>query len=261
VTTMWELEFELAKQSAAAAGAYLREGGTTAASGQGAGWRDIKLHADREAEDIILRELRAGSDYPVLAEESGTHNLAAADATYWIVDPLDGSLNYNRGIPFSCVSIGLWQGERPVLGVVVDVRSDNVFSGVVGQGAWCNEQPVSVSGVTDPKDAVLATGFPVSRDFGPEAVGRFVEQIRSFKKVRLFGSAALSLAYTACGWVDAYAEEGIMLWDVAAGIALVESAGGEVTINESACGNWARDVMAAATPTLCRVLGGGDTTT
>ena len=250
----WEAELELATHAATAAASYLQAKGASVASGSGSGWRDIKLDVDKEAEDIILQALAARSDYSILAEESGGNDLGTADGPYWIVDPLDGSLNYHRGIPFYCVSIALWQRRAPLLGVVLDVRSEDLYTAVVGRGARCNREAINVSVETDPKQAVVATGFPVGRSFEAGSVGRFVEQVRSFKKVRLFGSAALSLAYVACGRVDAYIEEGIMLWDVAAGIALVEASGGQVGVRDAPNREWARDVVVAATPELVAVL-------
>jgi myo-inositol-1(or 4)-monophosphatase len=191
--------------------------------------RDVKILADREAEAVILKELRNASPYPILSEESGLVQGRLTRTDYrWIVDPLDGSLNFSRGIPIHCTSIALWRGMEPVLGVVCDSNRREIFSGVVGKGTWLNGKPVQISNISVKPEAVLCTGFPTSTDFSKEALLPFVESIRAYKKIRLLGSAALSLAYVACGRADAYIENDIKLWDVAAGIALVKSACGTV---------------------------------
>ena len=189
--------------------------------------RDIKLQADRTAEDRIVDILTAGSRIPILAEERSA-DVPAPSATglRWIVDPLDGTMNYLQGIPFCCVSVALWNGEEPLGGVVYDFDRDEMFSAIVGAGAWLNGSAVHVRS-TPPERAVLCTGFPAGTDFAPAAVSRFVAQVGTFRKIRLLGSAALSLAYVAVGRADVYFERDIRIWDVAAGLALVRGAGGE----------------------------------
>lgn len=200
--------------------------------------RDIKLHADRRADACIIRVL-ATSGLPVLAEESGEHGRIDGESVFWVVDPLDGTFNYQRRIPLSCVSIALWQGRQPVLGVVHDFIHDERFSGVVGEGAWLNGSPMRVAAPRLPGAAVLATGCPVYRDYSDDSLHVFAQSIQRFKKVRMLGSAALSAAYVACGRLDAYGEDDIMLWDVAAGAALVAAAGGWVDMRPSPRRLWA----------------------
>jgi myo-inositol-1(or 4)-monophosphatase len=196
--------------------------------------KDIKLEADYKLEKFIIDNIAQQSGYPILAEECGIVNGSGTSDVYrWIIDPLDGSLNYYRGIPMSCLSIGLWKEMDPILGVVFDFNHGETFTGLVGKGAWLNGRPIRLSDVTEKSKAVLCTGFPVSTDFSKEALIDFVEDIRNFKKIRLLGSAALSLAYVACGRADCYRENGIKIWDVAAGLALVKAAGGIVRINPS----------------------------
>ncbi|MBI3117875.1 MAG: inositol monophosphatase [Candidatus Hydrogenedentes bacterium] len=206
--------------------------------------RDIKLQADRDAEQIILDEL-ASSAYNVLAEESGEHGELDAGKPFWIVDPLDGTLNFSRGIPACCVSIALSTVDTPILGVVYDFNRDELFSGLVGAGCWLNAAPVRVSSIERADLAVLSTGFPVNFEYTDEGLHAFAERIRRFRKVRMFGSAALSLSYVACGRVDAYSEDDIMFWDVAAGLALVQAAGGFIHVEPSRK-KWARRVRCAA---------------
>lgn len=196
--------------------------------------RDIKLAVDKGSEDIILKALRKHSGLPILAEEQGTvMGQDTAAGLYWIVDPLDGSLNFFRGIPICCVSIGLMQGTEPLLGAVYDFNREEFFSGIVGEGAWLNGVPVRVSSTVELRKAVLCTGFPVATDFSTEALLHFVQQVRHYKKVRLLGSAALSLAYVAAGRADCYYERDIKVWDVAGGLALVKAAGGKIVQSAS----------------------------
>lgn len=188
---------------------------------------DVKIHADRKLEAFIIEKLINETSFPVLSEESGIIEKVEQDTKYiWIVDPLDGSLNFSKSIPICCISIALWKGNKPVSGVVYDFNRDEMFSGIVGECAWLNNKKISVSDITEKKNAVLCTGFPVSTDFSPKPLLNFVEDIRKYKKIRLLGSAALSLAYVACGRADVYWENDIKIWDVAAGIALVKAAAG-----------------------------------
>jgi myo-inositol-1(or 4)-monophosphatase len=189
--------------------------------------KDLKSAADLAAERAIITRLEQ-TGIPIIAEETRADRNLLSSERVWVVDPLDGTLNYTRHFPLYCVSIGLWDSGKPLLGCVFDPLRNQMFSGIVGRGAWCNEQPLSVSRVSDFGQAVLCTGFPSSRSFETETLNRFVAEVKRFKKLRLLGSAALSLAYVAAGYADCYCEEGIWLWDVAAGLAIVEAAGGSI---------------------------------
>ncbi len=217
---------DLAIEAAREAGGLLNESspGDTVHVG-----RDVKLDADRLAENLIIDRLTAKSPFGVLAEESGTRP-GANEALRWIVDPLDGSMNFLRGIPLCCVSIALCRGTEPVLGVVYDFWRDEMFTGAIGHEAKLNGTRIHVSGVADAGKAVLCTGIPVSADFSLEGLNQFIVDARRYKKIRLLGSAALSLAYVAAGRADAYQERNIKIWDVAAGVAIVEAAGGRVSM-------------------------------
>jgi len=191
---------------------------------------DLKIRADKEAEALILKELRA-TGLPVVSEETGQHGEWAEWG--WIVDPLDGSLNYSRGLALCCVSIALVHNKVPVLGVVFDFNNQELFSGIIGSGATVNGKPIHTSKVDTLSDAILGTGFPASlmRDASDEGLIGFVKSIRTVKKIRLLGSATLSLCNVACGRFDAYREDKIMFWDVAAGCALVTAAGGTAHVS------------------------------
>ena len=189
--------------------------------------RDIKLAADRQSEATLAAAL-APAGLPIFSEESGWIVPRRDGEDYWIVDPLDGTLNYARAVPIACSSVALMSQDRPVLGVVYDFNRDELFSGGGVMGAFLNDRPIAVSTKPTKQTAVLATGLAVRGDYSDEAMLEFAREIRQWKKARMIGSAALSLAYVAAGRFDAYRERSIMLWDVAAGWALVEAAGGRV---------------------------------
>lgn len=233
---------QAAKEAALAAGKYLNDETLKAVNVEQD--KDIKLFADKNSEKIIIDCLKKQYDFPVLTEESGELGIIG-DGLYWIVDPIDGTYNYLKGLELCCVSIALWEGDRPVLGVIYAFKNDKLYSGIVGEGAWCNEEPMHTSGIDVLGKASLATGFPVYRDYSDQALVRFTESVKCFKKIRMFGTAATSIAYVASGKVDVYIEEDIMLWDVAAGVALVLAAGGSVVL-EQGSDKWTRKTMCFA---------------
>ena len=188
--------------------------------------RDIKIEADFAADRHIHDELGRLSGIPVLSEERDPALARDVESYRWIVDPVDGSFNFARGIPFCCVSIGLWKGRQPIAGVIRDLDRGELFTGLVGHGAWLDGRPIRVSSVRERARAALCSGLPGAGDHGAERLARLVARANAFKKVRLLGSAALMLAYVACGRADLYAEDGIAIWDVGAGLALVQAAGG-----------------------------------
>lgn len=232
-----EKMLHLAESAALLAGASLKNQRDKLRNLKSASAHDVKISADQESESIVV-DLLAGSNIPILSEEAGLiaaekESKKSSDTNLlWIIDPLDGSLNYYQGIPLSCVSIALYTGAKPVLGVVFDFNRDELFSSLIGSGAWLNQNPIRTSSVNEISKAVLGTGFPVNTDFSSPALSHFIREIQQFRKVRLFGSAALSLCYVACGRIDAYREENIMFWDVAAGLALVHSADGVVKLEK-----------------------------
>ena len=191
--------------------------------------REVKVNADFSIEKVILDELQNQSNFPVLSEES-SH--IWEDRLWWIVDPLDGSANWLRDIPCFSISVGLFRGVNPILGVVLDLERDDLFHGIVGLGAWLNDSPISVSEVSHRSEAILCTGFPASYEFGAHRDNSLESIYSEYFKIRMFGSAAMSLAYVARGATDVYWEEKVKLWDIAAGVALVRAAGGDVLLSE-----------------------------
>lgn len=206
--------------------------------------KDIKLQSDLDSEEIIFSELKKESNFDILSEESGFIKGSSNSSFRWIVDPLDGSLNFSRKIPICCISIALWDNDIPVLGVIYDFNNDKMYRGIVGEGSYCNDIPINVSSVIDKKDSIICTGFPVYSTFESDNLLKFVTKLQTFKKVRLLGSAALSSVMVASGSVEVYNESSIALWDVAAGIAIVEAAGGYVEYNFIDSKNHLLDVWA-----------------
>ena len=198
--------------------------------------KEVKLTADRELNSVMLQKLKKLSSFNILSEENDEKVLNKNDYN-WILDPLDGSFNYLRGIPIYCISLGLWKGLEPVLGVVCDLTQNDIYHGLIGYGAYKNKNQVKVSKVDNFSDAVLCTGFPVNYSYSKDNVINFVNNVQNYKKIRLFGSAAMSLSFVACGRVDAYIEDDIMIWDVAAGIAIVKAAGGQVDFTNGRLNN------------------------
>ena len=255
----WSAELSLAIQAARAGGAHLAEIMPDRQEILSDAGRDIKLAADRTAEQIILELLQNHASYPILAEESGEHGVPK-EGPFWVVDPLDGTLNYSRGLPLCCVSIALLEGETPRVGVVYDFNRNRLYFGVPGEragvfGSDGAERPLAVSAIRETSRSVLMTGFPTHRDHSAEALMNMCSEIQAFKKVRMLGTAALSLAQVACGCAEAYAEDEIMLWDVAAGLALIKAAGGYLDVRPSGRLKWARHVRAASHHDIWKVAG------
>lgn len=171
---------------------------------------------------MIRAFLRDRADLPVLGEESGwTDDIPAPDQLHWVLDPLDGSFNYFRGIPLYAVSLALCRGREALLGAIYDPERDELFAGGAGLGLMVNGKPVARPA---PARQMLATGFPAKAD-AALTLARLGDLTARWTKVRMLGAAALSIAWVAAGRLDGYAESGIMWWDVAAGLALARGAG------------------------------------
>jgi len=219
----------IAKEAAICAGKFLSESPSASRKINEDLIHDVKIEADIQSEKLILDFLKQRTSFSILSEEAGMGVGRPSELT-WIVDPVDGSLNYSRNLPMCCLSIGLWKNKAPLLGVIYDFNRNELFSGIANGGAWLNGHPISVSTINEKKNSILLTGFPVKTDFSTQRIKNFVDDIQSYKKVRLLGSAALSIAYVAAGRVEAYSENDIMLWDVAGGIPIVLGAGGKINL-------------------------------
>ena len=186
--------------------------------------RDIKLQADIESENIIKKYIKENSDLPILAEESGANE--DLGSSFWVVDPLDGTSNYSRDFPICCISIALIHENKIILGVINDFNRNIIFEGSTETPAMMNSKPISVSDISDKTKATLATGLPAKGSYKDEAMLALAKEFAKWKKIRMIGSAAMSCAYVASGQFDQYQENGIFLWDIAAGLAIIKAAGG-----------------------------------
>lgn len=210
-----------AVKAAVAAGEFISKAKTSARVVEDSR-RDIKLDLDRQAEGLILSVL--GSDLPVLCEENGW--IGGPSQDYWVIDGIDGTVNLRHGIPIAAVSIGLVSAGQPVLGAIYDFTHDELFAGEIGAGITLNGQPVRPSETQLREKALLLTALATKGDFDADSLARFGQNLARWRKIRMLGSAALSLAYVAAGRADACEIAGIMDWDVTAGLALLAAAGG-----------------------------------
>jgi myo-inositol-1(or 4)-monophosphatase len=223
---------DTATEAALAAGAVLRHhwGNLTSIDEKGRSG-DLVTEADRRAEAAVMTVLKRHlpAEHGILAEESGA--MGPSDATLlWAIDPLDGTTNYTHQYPFCAVSIGLLAAGEPVLGVIYDPIHGDLFRGAAGLGATRNRQPIRVSTTGQLAQSLLVTGFAYDRRETPDNnYAEFCHLTHLTQGVRRGGSAAIDLAYVACGRLDGYWERGLSPWDIAAGIAILREAGGVVT--------------------------------
>ena len=211
---------QLAIKAAKEAGEYLLKNKTAKKEIFSEQGRDIKLEIDRSTEKLIRTSLRE-SDISILGEEYGGKS---SDGLVWVIDPIDGTANYFRGLDQCCISIALMDSNQALLGIIYNFNTNELFHAQHEQGAFLNDLPISVSNISEKNKASLTTGFPASESI--ESSLDFLDGLKEWKKIRMFGSAALSCAYIASGRCDAYIEKGVYLWDFAAGICLVNEAGG-----------------------------------
>ncbi len=226
---MWRDELETAREAASLAGDILADMRDRTHLIRKKGAIDLVTEADLRSEEAILDLL--GRRFPgdaFLAEESPTQS--GSTGRTWIVDPLDGTVNYAHGFPFYAVSIALEAGEEVVVGVIRNPLSGEQYEAVTGEGAFLNGTRLSVSSTRRLNDALLATGFPYDIRESPDRVLRlFNTLILRARGLRRAGSAALDLCMVAAGRADGFWEEKLHPWDTAAGVLLVREAGGVVT--------------------------------
>ena len=193
--------------------------------------KDIKLKADVSSENLIKEIISSKSVFPILAEESGKSKEDLGE-TFWVVDPLDGTANYNRGIPISCISIGLVNKMEPAAGIILDFNNDELYVGNCSKNmSTVNNKKITVSNIKEKKDAILITGLPHGTDYSNDALTEMITNMQSWKKVRMVGSAAIASCYVASGRADLYKENGVFFWDIVAGAAILNSAGGLAEIS------------------------------
>ena len=229
-------ELELAVKAAKAAGNLLLENKKELNLLIDSDPKDTKLKADISSENLIKEIIIANSNYPILAEESGKSSDDLGDI-FWVIDPLDGTANFNRDIPICCVSIGLVKKMKPLLGVIYDFNNDDLYEGDnIKNSSTLNNNDISVSNINKKSDGILVTGLPFNTDYSDNSLNEMIVDMQSWKKVRMIGSAAMASCYVASGRAELYKEKGIYLWDIIAGAAIVQAAGGKAEIlnmNES----------------------------
>ncbi|HMP74149.1 MAG TPA: inositol monophosphatase family protein [Kiritimatiellia bacterium] len=221
---------EVAEAAARGAGdhALSRRGGVKAVAGRTA--HDIKLVLDRECQDRAEGVIREAFPEAVFLGEEGGVGTTAKDEPEWIIDPLDGTVNYFRGVPWWCSAVAVRVNGRMEAGAIYAPELGRMYGAERGKGATCNGVRIEVSQVDALKDAFLMTGMSKSGEDvnrGARMVERFKERVL---KIRLMGAAALDLCMVADGSADIFCETGIYIWDVGAGMLLIEEAGGRAEI-------------------------------
>ena len=226
--------------------------------------KDLVTEADVASQEAIREIVRkAFPDHDFLGEEDAADRVAKGlpplgerhSRFRWIVDPLDGTVNYVHRLPGYAVSIALQEAEQLLVGVVLDPLSGDCFIGQRGQRPTLNGQPISTSRCERAQQALIAVSFSSNVPRGSIEITRFIEALHACQSVRRMGSAALNLCYVACGRLDAYWATSVATWDVAAGLLIVESAGGGISALDGQPVNFDRpEMIAAASPVLQREL-------
>lgn len=195
--------------------------------------REVKVVADTFLECMLLEGL-AATGIPVLSEETEDSHRQSTDGRLWIVDPLDGSFNFTRRLGPSMICLALWDSGAPVFGVLYDLSAKRLSWGGRGIPSHDDDGPLLVSDEEALSRSAVCTGFPARFPAtDTHAIGDYMSHILAFGKVRMIGSAAASLLLVARGAADAYFERQIMVWDVAAGLAIIEGAGGAIDLRMS----------------------------
>jgi myo-inositol-1(or 4)-monophosphatase len=192
------------------------------------GLNDLVSYVDKTAEQKIVAGLeKIFPEAGFITEEKTKNRLG--ERYNWVIDPLDGTTNFIHGLPTYSVSIALQEYDKPILGVVYEINQDECFYAHQDAPAYLNGKEIKVSNILSLEKSLIATGFPYY-DFSkqPAYINLFTELMKSCHGLRRIGSAAVDLAYTACGRFEAFYEYNLNTWDIAAGIVIVQQAGGEV---------------------------------
>lgn len=206
--------------------------------------REVKAIVDRLLEHEILERLKC-TGIPILSEETGEISGQLDSDLKFLVDPLDGTMNFVRGLGPAAISIALYKDNAPVFGVLGVYPNGDMAWGGRNIGAFLNGKPIKVSAIIERKKAVLCTGFPSRFQFdNPQFATEFFQSASHYAKIRMLGAASISLLRVAQGAAEVYTEQNIMPWDVGAGLALVEGAGGVVSMEENVIDN-ALNIMAS----------------
>jgi myo-inositol-1(or 4)-monophosphatase len=227
------------------------------------GHRDLVTEADLASQQEIRRIIHANfPDHDFLGEEEDTSIVSPAGGRHeyrWIVDPLDGTMNYVHQLRSFAVSIALEERGRIVTGVVYDPELDELYHAELGYGAFLNDTPIQTSGCQAAENALVAVSLPPNVPRGSVEIARMIETIHACQGVRRLGSAALNLCYVAQGSLDAYWATSVKIWDIAAGMLILREAGGAVASLAEGPVDWDRPQFAAAATLslqreLCEIL-------
>jgi myo-inositol-1(or 4)-monophosphatase len=223
---------ELATAAARAAGCLLRSSFGAPLEVNSLEAHDIKLDLDVKSQTLITHMLLDQfPDHAIYGEEG-----IAGDQSspfQWILDPIDGTVNFFYGIPHFCISIALREQSEIIVGVIYDPIRDEMWQVRKGGQPMLNDRPISVSARTKVADSILSVGFSKTKSTIDTGLPLFQDMVYRARKCRLMGSAALDMAYVACGRLDGYIEQSVSLWDIAAGVILIQSAGGSVKTEPS----------------------------
>lgn len=226
---VWEEYLAAALPIARAAGDLLADnlGGVRTVEMKGA--INLVTEMDRRAEDLIVSTLvKQFPQFAIVAEEGSARK--SANGFAWYIDPLDGTTNYAHGLPVFCVSMGLWQNDQPICGIVYHPMGQEIFTAVTGSGARLGDRRIRVSQTRELGNALLATGFPYDiRDSESDNLDHFARFAKTARAIRRMGAAALDLAWTAAGRFDGFWEMKLSPWDFAAATVICQEAGAVIT--------------------------------
>jgi len=198
------------------------------------GKNDLVSYVDKEAEKLLVAGLSEILPESGFITEEGTAEKGRSEEYNWVIDPVDGTTNFVHGIPFYCISVGLMDGDEVIMGIIYEPSRDEIFYTIKGDKAYLNDKEIHVSPVKKLGESLLATGFPYSKLHSTPAYIKVVEELMpKTHGLRRMGSAAIDLAYVACGRFEGFFEYNLKPWDVAAGGFLVQQAGGKVTTFKS----------------------------
>ena len=234
---------EVAIKAARAAGALVRENFGQPLKVNVEEAHDLKLELDVRTQALITELLlEKFPDHAILGEEGNAENTSTAFE--WVIDPIDGTVNYFYGIPHFCISIALREKGEIIVGVIYDPMRDELWHAELGGKAYLNDKPIEVSRSTDISQSVVSVGMSKTMAELEVGLSIFQDLLARARKCRMMGSAALDLAYVATGRFDAYIERSVNWWDIAAGVLLVNCAGGRLSIAPSAVQNGKLSVIA-----------------
>jgi myo-inositol-1(or 4)-monophosphatase len=193
-------------------------------------FNNLVSYVDKEAEKALVGVLKKLVPDAGFITEEGTVEQSRQQEYNWIIDPLDGTTNFLHGLPIYCISVGLSRGSEMILGVIYHVGRSECFHAIKDGAAYCNDRQIRVSKTSNLSESLLATGFPYNQlEKGDVYLGIIKQFLNETHGIRRLGSAAIDLAYVACGRLDGFFEFNLNPWDVAAGTFILQRAGGIVT--------------------------------